>query len=531
MSLISPVFLLFLLTLIIIYYYSPTKCRWQILLLASLVFYCWGGEYQALLYLLTTAFTTWFAAIIIDRISMYSTKYFHLDTKLNSEEKKVLKANALREKQKVLFFTLILNLLILGIVKYADFVVKNFLQIWNWFDASSNTIPTLKLLIPLGISFYTFQSLGYLIDVYRGQTKAEQNFAKYLLFVSYFPQIVQGPIGRYDSLAPQLSAPHQFHYENLKHGAILMLWGYVKKMVIADRIAPFVITVSKTPEKYDGSIIVVCVLFYTIQLYADFSGGIDIISGASQMFGIHLTSNFKRPYFATSLGDFWRRWHISLGAWMRDYVFYPFVTSKWVIKIAKSIKRSNKNLAKAFPAMVGNFLVFFIVGLWHGAEWKYIIWGIFNGMILSISILLEPLYSRFREIFPFVKTNPLWHVFQIARTFFIVWIGDFFDICSEIGMAFFMMKKAFFDFHISMLKSGDILSLGLGKKDYIILLLAVLLLFIISLFQEKGIEIRRWLNHQCIVVRWLLLYILLFFFISFSVTGTDAMEGFMYAIF
>ncbi len=531
MSLISPVFLLFLLTLIIVYYCCPAKYRWQILLLASLVFYCWGGEYQALLYLLTTAFTTWFAAVVISRISKYNTKYFQLDTGLNSEEKKALKANALREKQIVLFFTLILNLLILGIVKYANFTIKNFFQIWNLFGYSHTTIPTLKLLVPLGISFYTFQSLGYLIDVYRGQIKAEQSFARYLLFVSYFPQIIQGPIGRYDSLSQQLSVSHQFHYENLKHGAILMLWGYVKKLVIADRIAPFVIAVSKTPEKYDGSIIVVCVLFYSIQLYADFSGGIDIIRGISQMFGIHLTSNFKRPYFATSLGDFWRRWHISLGAWMRDYVFYPLATSKWVTKIAKSIKKSNKNLAKAFPAIIGNLLVFFIVGLWHGAEWKYIIWGIFNGTILAISILLEPFYSRFRETFPSLKINPLWHAFQIVRTFFIVWLGDFFDICSEIRMAFFMIKKAFFDFHISALKSGDVLSLGLGKQDYIILLLAVLLLFIISLFQENGVEIRRWLDHQCIFVRWLLLYALLFFFISFAVTGIDAMEGFMYAIF
>lgn len=531
MSYLGLSFLIFILILLFIYYLTPGNCRWIVLLISSLTFYCWGGKYKALFYLLTTAFSIWLAALMIDRISEWTFQYIKLSTSLNSAEKKTVREKSAKEKKIIFIAALIFNLLIFGTIKYTNFIVKNFIKIWNIVQTSEISAPILEFLVPLGISFYTFQSLGYLIDVYWGKYRAEKNFAKYLLFVSYFPQIVQGPIGRYDQLAGSLIDKNSFRYKNLKHGAILMLWGYIKKLVIADRIAPFVTTVCKAPEQYDGSIIVAAILFYAIQLYADFSGGIDIVSGVSQMFGVKLAPNFMRPYFARSLGDFWRRWHISLGAWMRDYVFYPFARLKIVIKICKKIKNIHKGFAVAFPGMIGNIVVFFIVGIWHGAEWRYIFWGLYNGIILSFSVFCKPFYDKFYKKFPKIKENHLWHIFQIIRTFLIVCIGYYFDCCSGVSNAFLMMKNSFCNFHFSVLGQDIMLNLGLGRKDYIIIAVSILLLTAVSLFQERGVQIRQWLDQRCIILRWSLLYGMIFFFIAFAVTGVNAREGFMYAIF
>lgn len=521
---------MFLLILLVAYYILPKRCRWMTLLVASLVFYCWGGHYKAFAYLLCTSFSTWLAALIIDRLSAWTGEYLKLDTTLSLDDRKKVNLEAKKNKKIVFIIALVANLLILLVIKYSNFAIKSTLRVWMILGGCEVSAPLFEFLVPLGISFYTFQSLGYLIDVYWGKYGAEKNFAKYLLFVSYFPQIVQGPIGRYDNLAPQLVAPNLFHFENLKHGATLMLWGYMKKLVIADRLAPFVVAVCKSPEKYEGSIIGLSILFYAIQLYADFSGGIDIVSGASEMFGIRLTPNFMRPYFASSLGDFWRRWHISLGAWMRDYVFYPFARSSGIKKVNKLMKEHHRIVATAFPAMAGNIIVFFLVGLWHGAELRYVVWGFYNGAILALSVLLKPFYDKFYKKFPKLKENPLWHGFQVFRTFFIVWLGYFFDCAKGVRGALTMMKRSVIDFHPT-LGQKVILNLGLNRQDYLIVGTAVLLLILVSALQEKGVQIRQTLDRQCTAVRWLLLYGLIFFVIAFAATGVDATEGFMYAIF
>lgn len=531
MSYLTAPFLFFLLVLLCIYYVFPARSRWTVLLAASLTFYCWGGRFKAMAYLLCTAFSTWLAALMIDRLSAWTKEYLRLSSDLPMEDKKKVKQRAQKNKKTIFLIALILNLLILGVVKYSNFAIENAVRVLNVLEGGNAAAPVLDILVPLGISFYTFQSLGYLIDVYWGKYEAEKNFAKYLLFVSYFPQIVQGPIGRHEQLAAQLTAPTPFRYENLKHGAVLMLWGYMKKLVIADRLAPFVAAVCKAPQKYDGSIIVAAILFYAIQLYADFSGGIDIVSGVSELFGIRLAPNFARPYFAASLGDFWRRWHISLGAWMRDYVFYPFARSTAVKKVCKKLKRRHTGYAAMFPAIAGNIIVFYLVGLWHGAEWRYVIWGLYNGVILALSVLLKPLYDRFYIKFPKLKGDPLWRGFQIVRTFFLVWLGYYFDCCQGVRGALMMMKRSLTDFHLSALGQGVMLELGMGRRDHFIAAAAVLLLVVISVLQERGMHIRKSLDSQHTAIRWLLLYGLVFFVIAFAVTGVDATEGFVYALF
>lgn len=256
-----------------------------------------------------------------------------------------------------------------------------------------------------------------------------------------------------------------------------------------------------------------------------------MVSGASELFGIKLTANFKRPYFATSLGDFWRRWHVSLGSWMRDYVFYPFAMSKPIMKAAKHFRKVNKTVSKVLPAVLGNIVVFLIVGIWHGAEWRFVMWGLYNGVILGADVLLEPLYVKFYERLPRLKTVPLWHSFQVLRTFSIVCIGNYFDCCKGVRGALMMLKKSIFDFHASAVSWEIMDELKLGRNSCIVLLIALLLLGGVSAVQERGVQVRQWLDRRNVVLRWIIFYILIFFTITFAVTGTSVLEGFMYEIF
>lgn len=531
MSILSPAFFAFLTALLIVYYCSPKRYRWIALLLASLVFYCWGGRFKPLLYIGVTSFSTWLAALMMDRLNKWIKEYLRLNTQLEPKEKKAAKARCARNRKIIFLAVLILNLLILGVIKYTNFTLESLTGIWNALSGASAAPAKIDFLVPLGISYYTFQSIGYLIDIYQGKYDAESNYGKYALFVTYFPQIIQGPIGRYNHLGPQLTASNSFDPQNLKRGAILMLWGGMKKIVIANHLAPLVTEVCGNSANYDGSLILLATLSYCFQLYADFSGGIDMVRGASEMFGVKLAENFKRPYFAVSLGDFWRRWHISLGGWMRDYVFYPFAMSKRTMNLSKKIKVRNKYLAKAFPAIAGNVVVFLIVGLWHGAEWRFVLWGLYNGVLLGTTVLLEPLYDRFHSRFYGLKTSAIWHGFQIARTFLIVWIGNYFDCCQGIRDAFEMMRRSILDFHISALSIDTIQNLGVDHRGSLGLAIALPLLLIVSCAQERGVEVRKWLDQRYIAIRWILLYGLIFFTIAFAATGFDALEGFMYEIF
>ena len=354
-----------------VYHLCPAKIRWVVLLLASYGFYA-SRSLAGLPFILATTGTTWLAALAIARIGESGKARLKAAEK---ERKKAIRAAARRRQRAVMLAALLLNFGLLAVLKYTD-------DVRGWFGASP-----LGLLLPLGISFYTFQSMGYLLDVYNGKYAPQKNPARFALFVSFFPQVIQGPIGRYDQLEKQLEDGGQV---DVPRAFLLMLWGLAKKMVIADRALPMVSAVFDAPGgTWGGAMAVVGVLAYSVQQYCDFSGGIDLVAGIAELFGIRLAENFRRPYFAVSLGDFWRRWHISLGAWMRDYVFYPFALSRPVSRLSKAAKgRFGAAFARALPAALGNILVFALVGVWHGATSNYILWGLYNGVILAVTALL-----------------------------------------------------------------------------------------------------------------------------------------------
>ena len=321
------------------YYLCPLRFRPAVLLLVSYALYAYHGL-NALPFILVTTASTYLGALAISRLGESSRAYLreHRDT-LSAAEKKARKQRV-RARQRMLFLlTLLLNFGILAALKYLEPLLGLGAALAGAVTGREPAPPALDLLLPLGISFYTFQSMGYLIDVYNGKYAAEKNPARFALYVSFFPQLIQGPIGRYDQLGPQLASGHRFDFEEIKRGALLMLWGFFKKKVIADRALPLVEEVFANQSAYGGAVIVIGVLFYSLQQYTDFSGGIDLVTGVAQLFGIRLAPNFRRPYFSVSLGEFWRRWHISLGSWMRDYVFYPFALTRPMNRLSKMLKK------------------------------------------------------------------------------------------------------------------------------------------------------------------------------------------------
>ena len=504
-----------------LYYLCPDRFKWVLLLLVSYAYYAYCGA-NALPFILLTTLSTWAGALVIGRIGERSRAELKARrAELDAAGKKALKAQAKRRQRAVFLAVLLLNFGVLALLKYTSPLL------------TAMGRPALHLLLPLGISFYTFQSMGYLIDVYNGKYAPEKHPAKFALFISFFPQLIQGPIARYDQLAPQLETPHRFNLESIERGALLILWGFFKKRVIADRALPLVSEVFGGHSAYGGAVIVVAVLFYSLQQYCDFSGGIDLVTGIAELFGIRLAPNFKRPYFSVSLGDFWRRWHISLGAWMRDYVFYPFALTRPMTRLTKAVKpRLGADIARALPAALGNILVFLLVGIWHGASMNYVLWGLYNGLILAASALLDPLYKRANDrLGARVVSSRGFYVLRVLRTFVIVNIGWYFDRAVRAGDAFAMLGKTFFAPAFAQLSDGTLLTLGLTAGDFAVLAAATAILFAVSVLQERGVRIRERLMALPVIPRVVLLYAFMYFVLACFVGTNDVNAGFMYAIF
>ena len=413
----------------------------------------------------------------------------------------------------------------LAVLKYTNFAIENVNAIFH------AGISFQKLILPLGISFYTFQSMGYIIDVYWGKYEAEKNPFRFALFVSFFPQLLQGPIGRFDRLARQLYEQHSFDLLKAQYALQLMLWGFFKKLVLADRAAVVVNQVFQNYTQYSGVTNIVAVLMYSIQLYMDFSGGMDVVMGVAALFGVELDQNFKRPYFATSITDFWHRWHITLGTWMKDYIFYPVSLSKWMGKFGKWSKKAfGKKTGRVVPICVANIIVFLVVGIWHGAAWKYIAYGLYNGLIIAVSSLLAPLYRKGFEKFHINPKSGAWHVVQILRTFLLVNISWYFDMAVSLSAAFAMMKSTVTGFSLATLTDGSLMMLGLDKLDYMILAMGCLVVFLISFLKERGIQIRESLGRKPLVIRWAVYGMLVFGIPMFGYVMTTT-GGFIYAQF
>ncbi|MCQ4635261.1 MBOAT family protein [Anaerovorax odorimutans] len=494
MAFTSFYFLVFVLAVVCLYFAIPKRYRWGVLLLASYVFYLISSPRTFIFLLFTTAVTFWGGKRIGKQNAEYKEYIAQNGDRLSRDEKKAQKALSQKKKKRIVALLLLLDFGVLAIVKYFRYYIEALGFEGIHFDAG--------FLIPLGISFYTFQSVAYIIDLYRNKFEADQSFFKFALFVSFFPQIIQGPISRYDQLAGQLYEGHAFSYKNLTFGAQLILWGFVKKLVIADRVGILVSQVFDNYTEYQGFYIVIALLFYSIQIYGDFSGGIDIARGVAQIMGIDMANNFQRPYFSDSISEFWRRWHITLGNWCRDYIFYPISLSKTFGKAGKKLRKTlGDRLGKLFPVLVAQLATFLTIGLWHGAEFKYIAYGLYNGGIIILGMILEPYLVKLAELLQINTKAFSWRLFQIGRTFFLIVIGRLLPRAASFSAAVSMFKSMLV-FNPSIVLDGDIFNLGLTLLDFALIFFLCAIWFVISLMQENGWKIREALARQNILFRW-----------------------------
>ena len=471
-------FLLFLPSVVILYFLLPFRFRWVLLLGASYFFYmCWKPGYALLL----------FASTAVNYLAGY----------------KIHSAPTGASKKVILWGAVALNLGLLSYFKYMDFFASTLNSVLI-FTGSTTHISPFDIVLPVGVSFFTFQSMSYMLDIYHGKRGPEGHFGMFALYVSFFPQLVAGPVERSTSLLPQFFRKHDFDMDRLADGLKLILWGFFKKLVIADRLALFVNEVYGTSGDIASTPLILATYFFAFQIYCDFSAYSDIAIGSARIMGYELMDNFNRPYFAKSVPDFWRRWHISLTSWFREYLYLPLGgnrVSRWI-----------------WGRNVG--IVFFLSGLWHGAAWHFVVWGLLHGAYIVVSIQTEGVRERVVEVTGLARFPKVRRMLQAVITFHLVTFAWIFFRAESLTKAISIVENIFTP---SVVGLADIFS-SPGGVDVIIGIVAIIFMELIHLIQGHG-GMRHMLMDRPIVLRWALLYILIFATLIF---GKFTAEEFIY---
>jgi D-alanyl-lipoteichoic acid acyltransferase DltB (MBOAT superfamily) len=416
-----------------------------------------------------------------------------------------------KQRKMVVAISFVLNIGILFFFKYFDFTIDSINLALSKINMEISK-PAFSVLLPVGISFYIFQALSYTMDVYRKDVKAEHNFLKYALFVSFFPQLVAGPIERSKNLIKQVNISHRFDYENMREGLLIMLWGYFLKLVIADRASIIVDAVYGNYTEYGGAYILIASVLFAIQIYCDFAGYSTIAVGAAKVLGFELMENFNCPYFSTSIAEFWRRWHISLSTWFRDYLYIPLGGNR------KGKVRKYINL----------MIVFLVSGLWHGADFTFVMWGLIHGIYQIIGALTKPVRDKLNEVFNMNPQSIGHKLVSIGITFALVDFAWIFFRADSIGIAVEMIKSMVHIGNIGLFIS-NISELGISYKSFKILVLSIIILLFADFMKYKGIKIREIVIRQELWCRWLCYIGFVMFIMIFGIWGAgyDA-AGFIY---
>lgn len=450
MEIVSVEFLFFFFSILLIYHVIPARARCVFLLVSSYFFYG-SRDIRYLIFLVAATFISYCGALLIehfDKIPFY--------------------------KLTVYILTFLINLGLLGYFKYADFLTGGRIN---------------SFILPVGISFYLFMSCGYLADVYHGRISTEKNIIRYALFVSFFPTILSGPIERAGNMLPQFSTDFlsevRFDVERIRDGFVRILWGFFMKLILADRIAIVVNTVYGSPGNYGGILIAVTSVLYTFQIYCDFAGYSHIAIGVAQTLGIRVMENFRCPYLATSISDFWRRWHISLSSWFRDYLYIPLGGNR------------KGTVRKYFNIMI----VFLLSGLWHGAGWTFIIWGCLHGAYQVIGAILMPIRKKVGALLKIddrsgsVKIVKILFTFSLVNFAWLLFRAE--SLQSVIGTCKRLIHPSVWE-----LFDGTFYMLGLDRPNVLVMLLGLILLVIVDLLNERGIFISRYIAKERLWIRW-----------------------------
>lgn len=518
MSFVSLNFAVFVIVTLIIYYIVPKSYRWAVLLTASMVFYgicC----LKYIFYIIFSIVTVYYSAILIERAAENQKLYFSENKEsLSKDEKKEYKAGTKKKQQHILVLCVIANFGILFFLKYANLCIAYFnMYRLGWFG-NDNFVPFLDIVLPLGISFYSFGLIGYLADVYYGRVKAQKNILKFSLFASFFPQIVQGPISRYNDLAPSLYEGHDFEFINIKSGFYRICWGLFKKLIIADRVAVYVTSSMDLKEYYKGGYILLGVFFYAFQIYSDFSGGIDITIGVAEMLGIKMTENFRRPFFSKDISEYWTRWHITLGTWFKDYIFYPLSVNKRILSWGKFFKAHKmEQLGKRIPIYLPMIAVWALTGMWHGSESRYIYWGLLNCIFIILGTEFKPISEKIMGSLKLTEDMFIVKSYRVVKTFWLMSLLRLMDICKTPRDAWDAFKGIFTgwsDFSFKLIPERFVFT----ADDIKLAFFGIAVVFIISLIQRKG-SIRERIFKLPVWTQWVILSVLIMCVCFFGAYG------------
>lgn len=483
MNYLSILFFILLALVVLFYYVLPKKAQWIVLLAGSLIFYAYASY------------------LALPVLALETLVVFLLAKGIEKGSGKKAKAAA----------GILLLILCLALLMYVPALSTASLF-------SGGGIIT-KLIAPLGISYYTLMMISYLVDVYRGNVKAESNYAKLLLFALYFPSITQGPMNRYGDLAPQFIKEHSYSSKEAFEGLLRFGYGAFKKLVVANRVAVFINAVNSN-EKAAGVFVLMDLILFMLQLYSDFSGCADMAIGMSKILGIRLPENFNHPYFSRSIQEYWRRWHLTLGSWLKDYIYYPLTMSPLAKKYIKNGKGSRKAKVKAVSC-VAFFILWLVMGIWHGPGIMFVFMGLQYAVVFVAAYLLEPVSKRFAKKHPKLETNGLWRFWQKIRTIFLLW-PIFLNVASPAKLGNYV-KRIFTDFGAEKLFNGGLIRFDLTLLQWILLLIGFITMLVVSNIEEKKDEkIAAIVMRQKPLIRFLIYWFaVIMILLSLSIQNTE----------
>lgn len=514
-SFFSPVFICaFLPCVILAYALCTRKMRWLVLLTASYMFF-WAVSKALIVFILLSTVIVYVSARLLNAIDEKKNTSGALDDSAKARIKRSIK----RQKKAVLCVAVLLNLLTLFALKYLGFFSASLVSLLGLAGVTVAPV-SLSLGVPIGISFYTLMALSYLTDVYRGSVSADKNLGRVALFLSFFPQIMEGPICRYGQTAQAAYSGEPLNKTRLYEGLLRIAFGFAKKMIVADRLNIFVQTVFDNNADYDGGVIALAAIAYTVQLYCDFSGTMDIAIGIARIFNVSLPENFRQPFFSRTASEFWQRWHITLGTWFKDYIYYPISLSKPCKAMTKMArKKIGLRYGPLLVSSIALFAVWFCNGLWHGAGTQYLLFGMYYFVLIVCGGFLEPLMQTFCSKTGFNRSSRAYTIFQVLRTIIIIFIGELIFRSSDAQTAITMISKILFDFSFETIVQGDIFTLGIDTKDCAIVGLVLLVLLIVGFIKERGGNPCLRIAQCNVVVRWAALILLFLAIVVFGAYG------------
>jgi D-alanyl-lipoteichoic acid acyltransferase DltB (MBOAT superfamily) len=494
-------FFFFIAATVALCFVVPKRGQWLVLLAASLAYYMTFAA-AAPIWLAVTILATWGGALRLEK----------LNTAAKAQAKdSPERARLTKEKKLWLAAVVAVDLGLLVALKYRGL----------WAGGS--------IIAPLGISFYTMTAIGYAVDVFRGRLPAERNVLRVALFLTLFLQIVQGPFLRYGDMGPKLRAPLTFDYDRLRRGAVRVLWGAMKKAVIAERLGGYVQAALSDPSRQGAPVMLIALCVYSVQIYADFSGYMDMILGAGDILGLTLPENFENPLSARSVSDFWRRWHITLGAWFKDYVFYPISVSGFATQWSRKLRKDGKlRLAKLLPALLGLAVVWPLTGLWHGATWNFLLWGLLNGVAITLSLATEPWQRTALARLRIRPESRGFKAFQVIRTFLLLTLIRAFSRTDTLPQALEVLRYALAP---DRANGFQLFPVGMGVEYHFLLALALSVLMLLIERTGKPREILDRFDALGLPLKYAVSLSLLYVVLIFGALGRDPFSGFLYAGF